>query len=88
MLTESFDNMSGNILNSMFYAAKNWACDEMVDIINMGKCRNVRMLQDTHVGLPLPEIGDFIFEGDVEGITREFLVRNYSVIWSRPKYSK
>ncbi len=84
MLSESFDHLSGDLLVAMFQSAKEWAESEKVDIMNMGMCRGARMLRDTHVGLPSPIPGDFIFEGDVDGVRREFLVRDYRVIWDRP----
>lgn len=85
MSTESFDDMSGDVLVAMFHAARKWTSAEMADITNMGMCRNAHLLIDTHVGLPGPQPGDFVFEGTVNGVLREFMVRDYKVVWDRPK---
>jgi len=69
----------------MVLAAVRFAREEMVAIRDAGQIRGARSLSDTHIGLPTPIPGDFIFEGTVSGVRREFLVRNSAVIWHRPK---
>lgn len=85
MTTESFDHISGDILVAMFHSASKYCEEERTDITSMGMCRPAHLGGDVHVGLPHPQVGDFIFEGDVEGLRREFLVRDYRIVWSRPK---
>jgi hypothetical protein len=76
--------MTGDLYRAMLAAAKQYCDEEMVDMTDIGQARCARVAQDTHAGLPLPQTGDIVFEGTVDGVRREFLVREYAVVWSRP----